>query len=144
MPHNRPVTSEAMPSNLPLFDSTGSPSSVEQDILLRARAVDTGHFDELRTRDGALRPVWASFSAHFGAPLDDLSRRQELLARQIQEDGITYNVYSAQGGPSRPWSLEALPLILSAQEWQGLERGVVQRAKLLNSILVDSYGEQSL
>ena len=133
-----------MPSNLPLFDSTGSPSSVEQDILLRARAVDAGHFDELRTRDGNLRPVWDSFATHFGAPLDDLSRRQELLARQIQEDGINYNVYSAQGGPSRPWSLEALPLILSAQEWQGLERGVVQRAKLLNSILVDSYGEQSL
>jgi uncharacterized circularly permuted ATP-grasp superfamily protein/uncharacterized alpha-E superfamily protein len=88
--------------------------------------------------------MWQAFVGHLGAPLDDLQRRQDLMARQIREDGITYNVYNAQGGPSRPWSLEVLPQIVSAQDWRALERGVAQRARLLNAIVADTYGEQSL
>lgn len=115
-----------------------------QDLLRRARPVEPGHFDELRDADGVLRPLWQDFAQHLGAPLDDLQRRQDLMARQIREDGITYNVYKAQGGPSRPWSLEVLPHIIGAQEWQSLEQGVAQRARLLNAILLDTYGEQQL
>lgn len=144
MHHNGPVMSEAMPTPLPKFDVSDSAPSVAEDLLLRARPSEAGHYDELRSPDGTLRPAWQAFATHFGAPLDDLSRRQDLLNRQIQEDGITYNVYSAQSGTSRPWSLEALPLILSAQEWQGLERGVAQRANLLNRVLADIYGPQTL
>lgn len=135
---------EPMPSPLPLFDDASATSSSAMDLLLRAREADGGHYDELRQSDGTLRPVWQHFVDHLGAPIDDLTRRQSALAQQIQEDGITYNVYSAPGGASRPWSLEALPLILSAQEWRGLEQGVAQRARLLNQMLVDLYGPQSL
>lgn len=133
-----------MSSNLPLFDLGSDASENANELMARARSVDAGHYDELRRADGELRPAWRSFAEHLGAPLDDLSRRRETLSRQIQEDGITYNVYSAQGGPSRPWSLEAMPLILASDEWLKLERGVVQRARLLNRILQDTYGEQQL
>ncbi len=133
-----------MASNLPLFDDPDLSDALGQDLLRRGQPADPGHYDELRTEEGVVRPVWQSFATHLGAPLDDLTRRQAWLARQIQEDGITYNVYSAPGGQSRPWSLEALPLILSAQEWRDLERGVAQRAHLLNQILQDTYGEQNL
>ncbi|MBL3307530.1 hypothetical protein ELP81_28740, partial [Klebsiella pneumoniae] len=54
-----------------------------------------------------------------------------------------YNVYNAQGEPSRPWSLETLPLLIDADEWRGLERGIAQRASLLDHILRDVYGPQS-
>ncbi|HEX5312719.1 circularly permuted type 2 ATP-grasp protein [Aquabacterium sp.] len=138
------MTSFPMASNLPLFDETDLSDALAQDMLRRGLPADAGHYDEFRTEAGTLRPVWQGFANHLGAPLDDLTRRQAWLARQIQEDGITYNVYSAPGGQSRPWSLEALPLILSAQEWRGLERGVAQRARLLNQILQDTYGEQRL
>ena len=133
-----------MTSSLPLFDDPNLAPLVAQDLLHRARAVDPGHYDELRGADGQLRPVWRGFAEYLGAPLDDLQRRQELLARQVREDGITYNVYNAQGGPSRPWSLEVLPLIIPADEWRALEQGVAQRARLLNAILADTYGEQRL
>ncbi len=133
-----------MASNLPLFDETDLSDAIGQDLLQRGQPADSGHYDELRNEDGDVRPVWLRFANHLGAPLDDLTRRQAWLARQIQEDGITYNVYSAPGGQSRPWSLEALPLILSAAEWRGLEQGVAQRARLLNQILQDTYGEQTL
>jgi uncharacterized circularly permuted ATP-grasp superfamily protein/uncharacterized alpha-E superfamily protein len=131
-----------MTSSLQLFDDPAQPEQTAQELLRRARLTEPGHYDELRQEDGTLRPVWRAFAAHLDAPLDDIGRRQALLARQIQEDGITYNVYNARGGPSRPWSLEVLPLILSADEWRGLEQGVAQRARLLDSILADVYGEQ--
>ena len=133
-----------MASNLPLFDETDLSDAIGRDLLQRGQPADSGHYDELRNEDGDVRPVWLCFANHLGAPLDDLTRRQAWLAQQIQEDGITYNVYSAPGGQSRPWSLEALPLILSAAEWRGLEQGVAQRARLLNQILQDTYGEQTL
>jgi len=136
-------------SSLPLFDDALSPASLASEalahaLLQRARPAEAGHYDELRDADGRLRPAWRSFVDQLGAPLDDLQRRQALMARQIREDGITYNVYDAQGGPSRPWSLEVLPLIIEAAEWRRLEQGVAQRARLLNAVLADTYGEQRL
>ncbi|TAK94704.1 MAG: hypothetical protein EPO09_09120 [Aquabacterium sp.] len=133
-----------MSSSLQLFDDPALPEQNAQDLLRRARPAEAGHFDELRQADGTLKPAWQAFAEHLDAPLDDLSRRQGLLARQIQEDGITYNVYNAQGGPSRPWSLEPLPLIISADDWRDLEQGVAQRASLLNRVLEDVYGEQQV
>lgn len=133
------------PSSLQLFDDDASqPPLVGQDMLRRARPVEAGHYDELRDASGLLRPAWQAFADQLDAPLDDLTRRQSLLARQIQEDGITYNVYNAQGGPSRPWSLEPLPLIIAPQDWRTLEEGIAQRARLLNRVLEDVYGEQTL
>lgn len=133
-----------MPSSLQLFDDPALPHHVEQELLRRARPAEAGHYDELRGADGQLRETWRAFAEHLDAPLDDLSRRQALLARQIQEDGITYNVYNAQGGPSRPWSLEPLPLIISSSDWLALAQGIAQRARLLNSVLDDIYGEQAV
>ncbi len=45
---------------------------------------------------------------------------------------------------ARPWSLEALPLIVTAQDWAQIERGAIQRARLLGRILADVYGPQRL
>lgn len=133
-----------MSSTLQLFDDPAEPPSVAAEMQRHARTVEPGHYDELRDDEGQLRPAWQAFAEHLCAPLSDLTRRQSLLAHQIQEDGITYNVYNAQGGPSRPWSLEALPLILSAADWHALERGVAQRASLLNRVLDDVYGAQAV
>jgi uncharacterized circularly permuted ATP-grasp superfamily protein/uncharacterized alpha-E superfamily protein len=135
---------DTMPSSLKLFDDPDPPDQVSQDMLRRARPVEPGHYDELRGEDHRLRPVWEAFADHLDAPLDDLTRRKGLLARQIQEDGITYNVYNAHGSPSRPWSLEPLPLIISSRAWQTLERGIAQRARLLDGVLADVYGQQTL
>jgi uncharacterized circularly permuted ATP-grasp superfamily protein/uncharacterized alpha-E superfamily protein len=135
-----------MTISLPLFDADALPdaSQAAAELLARARSVEAGHYDELRGDDGKLRSTWQAFAEHLGGSVDDLSRRQGVLAQQILEDGITYNVYSAPGGNSRPWSLEVLPMLLGPQDWANIERGVSQRAHLLNQVLLDVYGEQRL
>src|ERR1700685_1934686 len=62
----------------------------------------------------------------------------------IVENGITYNVYADRQARDRPWILDPLPYLISAQEWQTIESGVAQRARLLNAVLADLYGKQEL
>jgi uncharacterized circularly permuted ATP-grasp superfamily protein/uncharacterized alpha-E superfamily protein len=134
-----------MPSSLQLFDDDPDQPTAAEALLRRARPVDASQeYDDLRTADGKLRPGWQAFAEQLGGPLDELTQRQALLARQIQEDGVTYNIYSAQGGASRPWSLEVLPRLIEPQDWRLIEQGAAQRASLLNQIAADVYGEQQL
>ena len=118
-----------------------------------------GHFDELRgavaaraepgtgASAGSRQPTaaWAKFFDHLGAGgFNDLDRRTASLARQVRDNGITYNVYADAGGPQRPWSLDLFPLILTPSCWQRIEAGVLQRTRLLNKIMADVYGPQQL
>jgi uncharacterized circularly permuted ATP-grasp superfamily protein/uncharacterized alpha-E superfamily protein len=74
----------------------------------------------------------------------DLEQRATRLARQIRDNGVTYNVYADQDGPQRPWSLGLFPLIISPQSWQQIEAGVTQRVRLLDHVMADIYGPQDL
>lgn len=124
------------------FDLPEDVAALVAALALPARA---GHYDLLRSPDGSLRDGWRSFFAQLGvAGVHDLERRAEVLARHIREDGVTYNVYTDEGGPQRPWSLDLLPTLIGPQEWAGVEAGVVQRAALLAKIMGDVYGEQRL
>jgi uncharacterized circularly permuted ATP-grasp superfamily protein/uncharacterized alpha-E superfamily protein len=62
----------------------------------------------------------------------------------IIESGVTYNVYADAQGKDRPWVLDPLPYLLTAREWQTIEAGVAQRARLLNAVLADLYSKQDL
>lgn len=73
-----------------------------------------------------------------------MRERLEFVDRRIQENGVTYNVYADPDGADRPWSLDPLPLIISPEEWAEVSAAVAQRATLLNAILADLYGDQTL
>jgi uncharacterized circularly permuted ATP-grasp superfamily protein/uncharacterized alpha-E superfamily protein len=113
-----------------------------------AAPAQAGHFDELRGEAGdasELRAPWRAFFSTIGdVGLADLDRRAATLARQVADDGITYNVYNEEGGPQRPWPLEVLPFVIGADEWAAIETGLAQRARLLQAILADVYGPGQL
>ena len=92
-----------------------------------------------------LAAPWRTFFEQLGQiGLDDLDRRTQTLARQVRDNGITYNVYASQGGPQRPWAVDLFPLILTPQSWQKIDSGVQQRARLLERVMADVYGPQQL
>lgn len=124
------------------FENPADPTLAAVRLAAPAAA---GHFDELRDPQAALRPIWREFFENVGpAALSDFDRRAALLARQVREDGITYNVYSDSHGAANRWSLDLLPFIVSRDDWAQIEPGIVQRANLLSAILGDVYGEQHL
>ncbi|WP_085630942.1 circularly permuted type 2 ATP-grasp protein [Pseudomonas sp. R16(2017)] len=113
--------------------------------LLDRYPLTAGTYHELLDGSGAVRPHWRRlFDQLQRSTPHQLAQRQALLARQIQENGVTYNVYADPKGADRPWELDLLPHVIAADEWQRLSAGLAQRARLLNAVLADLYGPQRL
>jgi len=113
--------------------------------LLADYPLSAAAYHELLDPQGGVRPHWRRlFEQLERSSSAQLRQRQALLARQIQENGITYNVYADPKGSDRPWELDLLPNLIPADEWQRIAVGVAQRATLLNAVLADLYGPQQL
>jgi uncharacterized circularly permuted ATP-grasp superfamily protein/uncharacterized alpha-E superfamily protein len=116
--------------------------------MAQAAQASPGHFDELRaaaTGGGKLTEVWRQFfSTLENDSAADMDQRAANLARQVRDNGITYNVYADENGPQRPWSLDLFPLIVDPASWQRIEAGVLQRMRLLERVMADVYGPQTL
>ena len=156
------ANSEQAPSQEPLqgslpFDAgscLGDPAGAAAHALAgRALATEPGVWDELRAPDQGLRPAWLAFANLVPVPTGgvglaaDFDRRVEQVAQRIRLDGVTHNVFSdvpGEGVASRPWSLELLPQLIEPADWAAIEVGVKQRAELLERVLSDLYGPQTL
>lgn len=77
-----------------------------------------------------------------GVGVGGLLARKAAAARYVKDDGLTYAVRG--DGAARPWQLDPLPVVMSDGEWAGLERGLTQRAHLLDLLLDDLYGERRM
>ena len=99
--------------------------------------------DELFDAKGRPRDHWLDFLGHFAAfPAGDPGNRFGLSARHLRDSGASYRA----GGETaeRTWPLNPLPLILAQSEWDEISAGVEQRARLMEGILQDVYGEGRL
>src|SRR6202050_2023976 len=93
-------------------------------------------YDELLERDGSIRAHWRSLIEHLSRGGADTVRRcVDMTRRLIIENGVTYNVYADPQGRDRPWLLDPLPCLLTAEEWREIELGVVQRARVFDALL---------
>ena len=92
-----------------------------------------------------MRPHWKQFLSSLG-PIhpDRMVERWEGARRRLRQNGVTYNIYGDPQGIERPWPLDLIPLLVTGDEWRQIEAGVVQRAHLLNALLIDLYGPQTL
>src|ERR1700712_1880481 len=113
--------------------------------LLSDYAVPASRFDELLASPGVPRAHWDAFLRALAARGSlEIGDTLSLMEREIRENGITYNVYADPQGADRPWEVDPLPLLLSSSEWEEIESGIAQRAELLNQVLADIYGPQTL
>ncbi len=102
-------------------------------------------FDEMVTGAGQIRSHWQALMGALRtlAP-GAMAERMERARRQYDENGVTYNVFAESRQPQRPWQFDLIPLPVPAEEWRDIEKGLVQRATLLERIIADVYGAQSL
>jgi uncharacterized circularly permuted ATP-grasp superfamily protein/uncharacterized alpha-E superfamily protein len=104
-----------------------------------------GAYDEMVAAPGVLRPHCEGFVRSLEAlGQQEFASRWEGAKRSIRENGVTYNIYGDPQGVDRPWKLDMVPLLISPAEWASLETALVQRTTLLNLILADLYGPQTL
>ena len=102
-----------------------------------------GHWDEAVLPSGFPRRHWRQVSVSIGRMgFQQVGRYWQTGQQLIQNSGATYNVTGDPRGSERPWQMDPIPLVISAEEWALIERAVVQRATLLNLILADLYEKQ--
>src|SRR5260370_36534957 len=108
--------------------------------LLDNYSATRGIFDEMEETPATLRPHWRSLIKSLQQlGRHELESRWDNGRRIIREHGVTYNVYGDPQGMDRPWGLDFVPLLITAEEWSRIERGVVQRSRLLNLVLAHLY-----
>ena len=123
-------------------------SSTESPPLLAGyvrRLSADGRFDELCATDGSARAHWDPVLELLGSmQTSEIESRLAGAQQHIRDEGITYTIYADPQGRDRPWALDELPLVLPGVAWEALSYGLAQRARLLNLILADIYGSQTL
>lgn len=98
--------------------------------------------DEMADGAGRAKPHWrALLATMFSLGHETLAQRARLLDQTFEEEGVTAIL---PGERTVHWRCDPIPLILSAAEFAGLEAGLAQRADLLERVLADVYGAQTL
>ncbi|RAV15666.1 hypothetical protein DQP55_05780 [Mycolicibacterium sp. GF69] len=127
-----------------------------QQALFDVRPGAGSGYDEFVDAAGAVRPAWQELAdciAERGRT--GLEQLRAVVGSLVDNDGITYVQVDGHGSvvgqpdtnghepaDSGPWHLDALPLVVSADDWHTLESGLLQRSRLLDAILTDLYGPQ--
>ena len=98
--------------------------------------------DEMADGSGHAKPHWRSLlSTMFSLGHETLSQRSPLLDQAFAEEGITAIL---PGERAVNWRCDPIPLVMSAAEFASLQTGLAQRAELMELILADLYGPQTL
>jgi uncharacterized circularly permuted ATP-grasp superfamily protein/uncharacterized alpha-E superfamily protein len=98
--------------------------------------------DEMADGSGHAKPHWRSLlSTMFALGHETLAQRANLLDQAFAEEGITAIL---PGERAVNWRCDPIPLPMSAGEFSALEAGLAQRAQLMELILADLYGPQTL
>jgi uncharacterized circularly permuted ATP-grasp superfamily protein len=75
---------------------------------------------------------------------EDLWRNKHQADLAFFNQGITFTVYGRTEGTERIFPHDLLPRIISAADWEVVERGLTQRVTALNLFLKDLYHEQRI
>jgi uncharacterized circularly permuted ATP-grasp superfamily protein len=107
---------------------------------------DPGQFfcELLSRRDTPMAEVEAIAARLAAIPLAELRRRAGVAGDELYNLGITFTVYSDKDAIDRILPFDLIPRVLSAAEWDQVERGVVQRVTALNAFLHDIYHGQKI
>jgi uncharacterized circularly permuted ATP-grasp superfamily protein len=75
---------------------------------------------------------------------DELIERQQMADASFLNQGITFTVYNNEAGTEKIFPYDLLPRIVTAEEWEHVERGLRQRITALNLFLDDVYHDAKI
>jgi uncharacterized circularly permuted ATP-grasp superfamily protein/uncharacterized alpha-E superfamily protein len=120
---------------------TETPAAVRNWLDDYAAPAGTG--DLYRDASPAVAAKWRGIAAALDALAGgEPAGLEETTARHIADLGLTFRITGEDD--ERNWPLTSMPVIIGADEWEGIERGLVQRARLLEALAADIYGPQRL
>ena len=104
--------------------------------------LDARFHDEMFGDDGRLRGVARRLGTVLSqASPDELGQLQEGVARRFIHEGITFTVIGTDEASEQIIPIDCVPRLLTAKEWDHIDRGLTQRLTALNLFLKDIYNE---
>lgn len=76
--------------------------------------------------------------------MNDLIRHEQQINQQLARYGVKFGIYKNGEFQERLFPFDAIPRVITAQEWSSLERGLIQRVNALNLFLRDVYGDKHI
>lgn len=130
-------------SNTALSGSTDS--TYQSPSIFTSSTCPQGSYCELFESPGTSRLHWKNLVETLSSRgKATLEQDYERVKRMRHEDGATINPFDDLTEQTTSWALDMIPLPISTQEWTKVERGIGQRANLLEKVLADTYGPQNL
>lgn len=104
-----------------------------------------GFFCEMLRTGLTQHPTLALLMSRLSAlPIGSLRQRAVDAERDLLERGITFTVYSDATAIDRILPFDLIPRVITADEWQQIETGVIQRVRALNMFLHDIYHDRKI
>lgn len=110
--------------------------------LFNEYPLETRTWDEMCDGRDIRAPYQGVFEFLKSVPEEELSRKEELARSLFMSQGVTFTVYSGGEGIEKIFPFDIIPRIITASEWDIIERGIKQRLKALNLFLSDIYSDQ--
>ena len=122
------------------------PRGVEQEGLSGVTDYEPGAFfcemsSNSAERSSQLQKIWARIQQ---ADIDRLQNRAKEADLELYNLGITFTVYSDKDVIDRVLPFDIVPRVITATEWDILDRGVTQRVAAINAFLHDIYHERHI
>ena len=107
--------------------------------------LDGKSYDEMFTAGGHVRPEYRALAQRLleMTPTEG-EQRQRQADLLLRNQGVTFTVYSDNAGIEKVFPFDPIPRLITGDEWEHVERGLVQRVQALNLFLRDVYGEQKI
>jgi uncharacterized circularly permuted ATP-grasp superfamily protein len=103
---------------------------------------DRAVWDEMFSQDDVRRHYQHVARFLTTIPEGELTKKEELAKRLFMSQGVTFTVYSSGEGIEKIFPFDVIPRIITASEWDFIDRGIKQRLRALNLFLKDVYHEQ--
>ncbi len=97
-------------------------------------------YDEMAEPNGELRSPYTILQQRLlDLPAEEIHRRQQAADTSFLHQGITFTVYGHEDATEKIFPYDLIPRIITAAEWDHIERGLKQRIIALNLFLDDIY-----
>lgn len=103
-------------------------------------------YDEVFDHNTSPRPHYEDIFHQFSRfNIEDFQRLNEYAKISFLNQGITYAVYSEDSkGSEKIFPFDLFPRIIPAQDWELLEKGLIQRNVALNEFIKDIYHQKKI
>ncbi|MER2071049.1 MAG: circularly permuted type 2 ATP-grasp protein [Psychrobacillus sp.] len=76
--------------------------------------------------------------------VEELKEKHETAQLSFLRQGITFTVYNNNTGAERTMPFDFIPIIIPPEDWETIQKGMIQRTEALNCFLQDIYHKQKI